>query len=379
MLRIIDVNKTFGVHEALRHVSIDIQRGEFFSLLGPSGCGKTTLLRILAGFEHFSTGDIVLDGKSLKNVPPEKRPFNLVFQKYALFPHLSVWDNVAFGPKINGKNTAEIKASVNEALELVKMQDFLHRRVTCLSGGQQQRVGLARAIVNRPKVLLLDECLSALDLQLRKQMQFELHALQRKLGITFIFVTHDQEEAMHLSDRMAVLNNGVVEQVGTPEEIYERPKTEFVASFIGSINKLHVDFVSHDIEESPKLPHSKLSNFKLINGHIIKSFSTIELDAEKKCLVLLRPERLRIKSRANGAKNNVASVSGKIKDIFFRGDTIDIVVTTDDSGLPDLLVALARTSISTVDQLPPLQRDQKVHVWWNFEDSIALARTEAYG
>lgn len=379
MLRIIEVNKSFGVQEALKNVSIDIQKGEFFSLLGPSGCGKTTLLRILAGFENIATGDITLDGQSIKNLAPEKRPFNIVFQNYALFPHLSVWENVAFGPKMRGRSGSDTKFAVDEALELVKMHSFAQRRVTSLSGGQQQRVGLARAIVNRPEVLLLDECLSALDLQLRKQMQFELRALQRQLGITFIFVTHDQEEAMHLSDRIAVLNNGVVEQVGTPEEIYERPTTEFVASFIGSINKLQVDFIGHDQQETLNIPKTQLSNFKLVNGHIIKSFSTTEFADEKKCLILLRPERLRIKSRANGTKNNVTSVSGKIKDIFFRGDSIDIVVSTDDSGLPDLHVALARTSINAVDQLPPLLKDQKVHVWWNYEDSIALPRTDAYG
>jgi spermidine/putrescine transport system ATP-binding protein len=234
------VGKRFGEDVAVDAVSFAIQRGEFFSLLGPSGCGKTTLLRLIAGFEDATSGVVRIDGENVAGVPPNRRPVNTVFQSYALFPHLSVFDNVAFGPRIRSKQTAAIEPRVRAMLELVQLGDAALRKPHQLSGGQRQRVALARALVNEPSALLLDEPLSALDLELRRQMQLELKRIQRDVGITFVFVTHDQEEALTMSDRIAVMRSGRIEQVGTPEQIYDAPVSAFVARFIGSANLIAV-------------------------------------------------------------------------------------------------------------------------------------------
>ncbi len=230
------VFKVFNGETAVRGVDLNVRRGEFFSILGPSGCGKTTTLRLVAGFETPSAGELLIQGQSMTRVPPYLRPVNTVFQSYALFNHLNVWDNIAFGLRIKRRGKAEIEDQVNEVLRLVKMESFAKRFPTQISGGQQQRVALARALVNRPAVLLLDEPLGALDLKLRKEMQMELSNLHQNLGLTFIMVTHDQEEAMSLSDRIAVMYEGRIEQIGTPSEIYESPQTTFVADFIGDTN-----------------------------------------------------------------------------------------------------------------------------------------------
>jgi spermidine/putrescine transport system ATP-binding protein len=237
-----NVVKAFGQGtaqvRALDDVSVDIRQGEFFTLLGPSGCGKTTLLRLIAGFEMPSAGTILLDGADITTLPPNRRPVNTVFQSYALFPHLTVAQNVAFGLEMLGKPSAEVRARTAQMLALVKLESFATRKVAQLSGGQQQRVALARALAPAPKVLLLDEPLSALDLKLRKEMQIELKRLQLETGITFVFVTHDQEEALTMSDRIAVMSAGKVQQVGTAKEIYIHPRNRFVASFIGETNFL---------------------------------------------------------------------------------------------------------------------------------------------
>ncbi len=233
------VTKRFGSFTAVKEVSLGIRQGEFFSLLGPSGCGKTTNLRMIACFELPTSGSILLGGKDVSQLPPFKRNVNTVFQNYALFPHLSVSDNVAFGLEMKGIDKAEIAKRVTEALEMVRLPDSGKKKPNQLSGGQRQRIALARAIVNRPQVLLLDEPLGALDLKLRKAMQLELKELQRQLAITFVFVTHDQEEALVMSDRIGVMDHGVLRQVGTPEEIYDRPADRFVADFIGDTNFLH--------------------------------------------------------------------------------------------------------------------------------------------
>jgi len=232
------VSKVFAGEPAVRRATLAIHPGEFFSILGPSGCGKTTVLRMIAGFEAPSAGEICIRGQPMGRVPAYRRPVNMVFQNYALFDHLSVWDNVAFSLRLQRVGRSQLAQRVNQALQLVKMEHFARRFPVSLSGGQQQRVALARALVNRPAVMLLDEPLGALDLKLRKQMQVELSNLQRTLGITFIMVTHDQEEALSLSDRIAVMHAGQIEQVGSPSEIYEYPKTPFVADFIGETNLL---------------------------------------------------------------------------------------------------------------------------------------------
>jgi spermidine/putrescine transport system ATP-binding protein len=234
------VTKKFGDFVAVDDVSFEIRRGEFFSMLGPSGCGKTSMLRLIAGFEEVTSGVLRLDGVDVVGVPPYRRAVNTVFQNYALFPHLSVYDNVAFGPRIRAIEKPRLEARVRQMLEVVRLAEFADRRPSQLSGGQRQRVALARALVNDPKALLLDEPLSALDLALRRQMQIELKRIQRDVGITFVFVTHDQEEALTMSDRIAVMRAGRLEQVGTPEEIYDAPDSPFVARFIGSANLIPV-------------------------------------------------------------------------------------------------------------------------------------------
>ena len=232
------IARRFASVLALDHVSLAVSPGEFFSLLGPSGCGKTTLLRILAGLDAPDSGDVLIRGRNMESVPAHRRPVNTVFQSYALFPHLDVWENVAFGLRMKKVPALDLSRRVGDALDLVRIADLARRRTHQLSGGQKQRVALARAIVNEPEVLLLDEPLAALDVKLRRDLQSELHALQRRLGITFIHVTHDQDEALSLSDRLAVMNDGRIVQCGTPEEIYGRPRTRFVAQFIGGCNLL---------------------------------------------------------------------------------------------------------------------------------------------
>ncbi|GAB4326445.1 MAG: ABC transporter ATP-binding protein [Leptolyngbyaceae cyanobacterium] len=233
------VFKLFNGEAVVRSVDLSIRRGEFFSILGPSGCGKTTTLRLIGGFESPSMGEVLIRGRSMTRVPPYRRPVNTVFQSYALFNHLTVWENVAFGLKLQKHRKAEMQVRVDDALKLVKMEAFARRFPAQLSGGQQQRVALARALVNRPAVLLLDEPLGALDLKLRKEMQMEISNLHRELGLTFVMVTHDQEEALSLSDRIAVMNQGRIEQIDAPYRIYEQPKTPFVADFIGDTNLFH--------------------------------------------------------------------------------------------------------------------------------------------
>ena len=256
IIKIEHLSKAFGDKVVLDDINLDIRRGEFITLLGPSGCGKTTLLRMIAGFLKPDSGVIMMEGNDISEVPPHRRPLNTVFQRYALFPHLNVYDNIAFGLKLNKVPTAEIETRVRKALKMVSMTDYEDRDVNSLSGGQQQRVAIARAIVNRPKVLLLDEPLAALDLKMRKDMQMELKQMHQELGITFIYVTHDQEEALTLSDTVVVMSDGKIQQIGTPIDIYNEPVNSFVADFIGESNILNgtmihdreVEFIGHTFE-----------------------------------------------------------------------------------------------------------------------------------
>ena len=237
-LELKDIKKAFSKEEVLKEISLSIEKGEFITLLGSSGCGKTTTLRIIAGLETPDSGQVFLDGKDVTALPPEARDVNTVFQNYALFPHMTVADNIGYGLKLKKTPKAEIKKRVFEMLELVQLPGYEKRKPSELSGGQKQRVAIARSLINNPKVLLLDEPLGALDLQLRRTMQLELKKLQKKLGITFIYITHDQEEAINMSDRIAVMNHGVFEQIGSPDEIYNHPKTSYVATFVGNANIL---------------------------------------------------------------------------------------------------------------------------------------------
>lgn len=270
---------------AVDSMELDIPEGEFFSFLGPSGCGKTTTLRLIGGFEMPSSGEIAIDGVVQHETPPNKRPVNTVFQDYALFPHMNVFNNVAFGLRMKKISKEEIRRRVLETLEMVEMDDKATRRPRQLSGGEQQRVALARALVNHPKVLLLDEPLGALDLKLRRAMQLELKSLQERVGITFVYVTHDQEEALTMSDRIAVMNKGIVLQVGSPEEIYERPTTRFVADFIGETNFLEgtiAEISGHSITVS-------------VGEHIpVQAYSEVPLQEGQAVSVAIRPEKLQL-------------------------------------------------------------------------------------
>ena len=264
------LTRTFGNVKAVNGVDLDIYEGEFLTLLGPSGSGKTTVLRMIAGFEKPDAGTILLENKDVAQLPPYERDVNTVFQDYALFPHMNVLTNIEYGLRVKGVSKEERRARALEALKQVRLEGYEDRKPSQLSGGQRQRVALARALVNRPAVLLLDEPLGALDLKLREQMQLELKELQREVGITFIFVTHDQEEALTMSDRIAVFNNGRIEQLGTPREIYENPKSAFVSEFVGQTNKLNFD--GRRINVRPE--HITLSKSGTSNGHSISGTVT---------------------------------------------------------------------------------------------------------
>ena len=283
-VRLVQVTKAYGEALAVDHIDLEVLKGEFFSLLGPSGCGKTTTLRMIGGFEQPTSGLIELDGQDVTWLPPYQRQVNTVFQNYALFPHLTIWENVAFGLKRTGVKDAEIKSRVSDMLKLVELPGFDKRKPTQISGGQAQRVALARALINRPAVLLLDEPLGALDLKLRKQMQGELKRIQQEVGITFIYVTHDQEEAMTMSDRIAVMNKGRYEQLGDPETLYERPTTRFVAGFLG---------VSNLLRGRPDGTADGYAVVKMADGAPVR-VPTALVDGRTQVDVGVRPEKIRI-------------------------------------------------------------------------------------
>jgi spermidine/putrescine transport system ATP-binding protein len=304
------VVKHFGSMVAVDRLSLEIRRGEFFSMLGPSGCGKTTTLRMIGGFETPSEGMVRIDGQDVTDVPAYKRDVNTVFQSYGLFPHLSVYDNVAFGLRRRKVEEKEIERRVTEALELVNLAGYGKRRRSQLSGGQQQRVALARALVNRPQVLLLDEPLGALDLKLRKQMQLELKRIQKEVGITFVFVTHDQEEAMTISDRIAVMNKGHIEQLGPPEEVYERPATLFVAEFLGASNLL--DGTYRGTQDGWGL-------VELGSGTSVRIPAGTDRRAGDRVRIGVRPEKIQILAGGTGATANQNTVAATLRSAVFAG------------------------------------------------------------
>ncbi len=321
LLELKSVTKFFGANKVLDDVDLSINDGEFLTLLGPSGCGKTTLLRLIAGFERPTTGKVIMNGKEISHLAPNRRAVNMVFQQYALFPHMTVFDNVAFGLKMKGLPKDEIEVEVFRALEKVKMNMFYLRYPSELSSGQQQRVAIARAFINNPKILLLDEPLSALDYRLRQEMQIELKELQRDLGMTFVYVTHDQEEALAMSDRVAVLNEGLIEQVGTPIQIYEEPKNMFVAKFVGEINVFDgmvIKVGDNDFEtivEGMFYRLRKPSTFDVVRGSKIK--------------VLLRPEDLLV-SKVNDPEAEAPdnALRGVISFLVYKGRTVDLWIQT---------------------------------------------------
>jgi putrescine transport system ATP-binding protein len=304
-----NVTKRFGDFTAVNNLSLSIYEREFFALLGASGCGKSTLLRMLAGFDDPTSGRILLDGQDLRGIPPYRRPVNMMFQSYALFPHMTVEQNVAFGLKQEGMPKAEIAQRVAEMLKLVKLTQFAKRKPHQLSGGQRQRVALARSVAKRPKVLLLDEPLGALDKKLREETQFELMDLQQNLGLTFVIVTHDQEEAMTMADRIAILEKGEVMQVATPAEIYEAPGSRYVASFVGNINMFEGTIARHD---------GKGAEIRLPDGMVIRSESGANVPAGTQVAFAIRPEKITVSSRPPADGLNAAE--GEIYDIAYLGD-----------------------------------------------------------
>ena len=310
------VTKRFGEVTAVDDVSLTIPGGEFFSMLGPSGCGKTTTLRMIAGFEAPDVGRILLEGHDVSHVPPAKRNVNMVFQAYGLFPHMSVADNVAFGPRIKKLSKEETSTRVAEVIRTVQLEGMEDRRPGQLSGGQQQRVALARALVNRPAALLLDEPLGALDLKLRKEMQLELKDLQQRTGTTFVYVTHDQEEAMTMSDRIAVMNGGVVEQLATPRELYQRPASSFVAGFIGTSN-----LVTIRVDRR----HDGLLVMDLGEGERILAVDPGG-DAAPERTITVRPEWIKLAREDAGARDRACHVGGTVVDVVYLGSVTQLIV-----------------------------------------------------
>ena len=349
------VFKVFNGETAVRGIDLDIRKGEFFSILGPSGCGKTTTLRLIAGFEEPTGGDVLIRGQSMNRVPAHQRPVNTVFQSYALFGHLTVWDNIAFGLRLKKCSNAEVQQRVGEALSLVKMDSFARRFPAQLSGGQQQRVALARALVNRPTVVLLDEPLGALDLKLRKEMQVERSNLHQELGVTFVLVTHDQEEALSLSDRIAVMNGGRVEQIGTPSEIYESPLTPFIADFIGDTNLFQ-----------GKIDDSYSAMLHVVTDKGLK-ISVRPQDSwngsnSKDVVVSVRPEKIQVGSKEPSDQMNC--YEGRLKHVMYLGTHVHYVVEllTGES----LTVLQPNCPESLIDLHAP------VHIYWSAADCLAL-------
>ncbi|MCV9877253.1 spermidine/putrescine ABC transporter ATP-binding protein PotA [Brenneria izbisi] len=312
VVELIEVQKGFDGKDIISHFNLTINHGEFLTILGPSGCGKTTVLRLIAGLETVDSGNVILENQNITHQPAEHRHINTVFQSYALFPHLSVFDNVAFGLRMQKTPASDIAPRVIEALKMVQLESLAQRRPHQLSGGQQQRVAIARAVVNQPKVLLLDEPLSALDYKLRKQMQNELKALQRKLGITFIFVTHDQEEALTMSDRIVVMRDGRIEQDGTPREIYEEPKNLFVASFIGEINILDATVLAHLDQQRVRAR---------VEGHECVITVSSPVSVGQHLNVLLRPEDLRVEEINDSAR--AEGIIGYVRERNYKGMTLE--------------------------------------------------------
>ena len=356
IIEIRNITKKFaGNIIAVDSVDIDIAQNEFFALLGPSGCGKTTLLRMISGLEMPTSGQIIIAGEDMAHTPPNKRPTNMVFQSYAVFPHMTVEDNVAYGLKVTGVAPDEIKRRTAEALEMVKLPHLAKRKPDQMSGGQRQRVALARALVKRPKVLLLDEPLSALDAKLRDEMRLELTRLQETVGITFIIVTHDQDEALSMASRIAVMDKGAVQQIATPAELYEHPKNRFVADFIGKVNLIDAT-VSSQKGKTISCVAKGLGKVELVSDKSVgKSIS-----------IAVRPEKLKI-SKAEPKAAKCIKLEGKVRDVAYYGDTSHVVVEGKD-GL-DLSVNVQNDSRIGGSGV---ERGQKVWVHWAPEDSIVL-------
>ncbi|WAC20258.1 ABC transporter ATP-binding protein [Luteolibacter sp. SL250] len=354
-----NVTRRFGSFTAVADVTLEIGKGESFSLLGPSGCGKTTLLRMAAGFETPDSGRILLDGKDITHLPPEQRPVNTVFQNYALFPHLSVRDNIGFGPKIAKRPAAEIKREVDRMLALVDLSAHADKKPAQLSGGQKQRVAIARALVNKPQVLLLDEPLAALDLKLRQRLLVELDAIHDEVGITFIYVTHDQGEAMSFSDRIAVMNKGRIEQIGPPAEIYETPRSSFVAAFIGDTNFIEGKVTCVIDSSFSRCGVDGLGTIIIDNDKPVRAGDRVHLS--------LRPEKIMVACAKPADSPLENSVRGKIEDVIYFGSHTRYWVRCGELRL----CAEVQHRNFLLDETPPKWGDE---VWlrWHANDGYLL-------
>jgi len=343
-----NVSKRFGEYQALHATNLTIRNGEFITILGPSGCGKTSILRLISGLDTPDTGRIYINGRDVTDLPPEARHLNMVFQSYALFPHMTVFENVAFGLRCKKVQQAEIIRRVNEILKIVKLDQLAERKPHQLSGGQQQRVAIARAVVNEPIVLLLDEPLSALDYNLRKKMQIELKQLQQRLGITFIFVTHDQEEALSMSDRVAVMDEGHIEQLGTPKDIYEEPTSIYVAKFIGEINIFDTNILA---AENGKLTlEIEGKKFELNNKRGFAAHSPVH--------VVVRPEDITVWGE-NEIEDTSDTLPGTVEQVIYKGSTVNLFVR-----LPSGKRILATEFFNEDDEKLDYHRTEKVWVNW---------------
>jgi spermidine/putrescine transport system ATP-binding protein len=358
-VRLVDVVKRFGDFVAVDHIDLEVHDGEFFSLLGPSGCGKTTTLRMIGGFEEPTSGLIELQGQDVTWLPPYKRQVNTVFQNYALFPHLTIFENVAFGLRRQGVDGAEVQKRVSEMLELVELPGYEKRKPTQISGGQAQRVALARALVNRPAVLLLDEPLGALDLKLRKQMQVELKRIQQEVGITFIYVTHDQEEAMTMSDRIAVMNHGRYEQLADPESLYERPATRFVAGFLGISNLLggRLDG-SADGYAICRLPDDTAIR---VQRGLTQGLERVEVG--------VRPEKIRLRETGDPVPEGHNQLHGTIRDASYLGVSTSYIVEARGGGR--LTVYEQNVERATRSEL--WQPGEEVRMTWSPDHTFVVA------
>lgn len=360
-LEFIGISKEFGNVKALNDVSFSVKKGEFFSLLGPSGCGKTTLLRIVAGFEKPTKGKILLDGQDITHIPPNKRPVNTVFQNYALFPHLSIWENIAFGLRVAKRPFNEIKKEVERMLHLIQLTELANKMPDQISGGQKQRVAIARALINKPRVLLLDEPLAALDLKLRQKMLLELDLIHDEVGITFLFVTHDQTEAMAVSDRIAVFHKGRVEQIGSPMELYEAPKSSFVAAFIGDTN-----FLDGHVAEKVSNEYSLL---ELDNFPNVLCFNDKQLNVGDAVHLSVRPEKMHI-SREQPAPNlRHNQLPGVVEDVVYKGDHTNFWVRVEGHRI----AVIQQHSRFLLDERP-IRWNDKVWIWWHADDGFMLER-----
>ncbi len=351
-LEIRDLVKDFGSTRAVDRVSLDIYPGEFFALLGPSGCGKTTLLRMLAGFETPNSGQVLLDGEDLTRIPPHQRPVNMMFQAYALFPHMSVERNIAFGLEMERLPRAEIRSRVEEMLSLVRLEGLAKRKPDQLSGGQRQRVALARALAKRPKLLLLDEPLAALDRKLREATQFELVNIQERLGLTFVIVTHDQEEAMTVSTRLAVMQDGRIAQTGEPHQVYEAPRTRYVAEFIGDVNILEGEV------EAPG------GDVRLAAGGTARLAERLPPGPVE---LALRPEKIAIERLAETRESGPNTLDGTVEDIAYLGDMSVYYVRLDGGAL----VSVARTNrLRALEE--PITWENRVRLAWDASAVVVL-------